>query len=308
MARTRRLKHIGPDVYYHLISRTVGQEFYLGDVEKEYLMNLIAQYSALYFVKLVGFCIMDNHFHILVKSESYKEFTHSTISDRLSILCPGKKLSHPETRKALDKLGNISEYMKSIKETFSRWYNKTHNRTGYFWGDRFKSVIVEQKAALAHCLAYIDLNPIRAKIVERPEKYRWSSIYARMNNTPLSKQMSFVGIFDDPSLTKKRALLLYRKFMYACGAVDKGATKGVISQKVALQEKELGFTVPAHAALCGRVRYFTDGCVIGSKTFVSKMYGLFRGRGLYKKNEDMYDAGFSPGILSIQRLKSCSAM
>jgi len=50
------------------------------------------------------------------------------------------------------------------------------NRRGYFWGDRFKSVIVDKGVTLVNCLAYIDLNPLRAGSVKHPEEYRWSSI------------------------------------------------------------------------------------------------------------------------------------
>ena len=66
--------------------------------------------------------------------------------------------------------------MKEIKQAFSRYYNQRHNRRGTLWGERFKSVMVESGETLINCLAYIDLNPIRAAIVERPENYRWSSL------------------------------------------------------------------------------------------------------------------------------------
>ena len=52
----------------------------------------------------------------------------------------------------------------------------SHNRRGYFWGDRFKNVIVENGETLINCLAYIDLNPIRAGLVDRPEPYPWNSL------------------------------------------------------------------------------------------------------------------------------------
>jgi hypothetical protein len=66
--------------------------------------------------------------------------------------------------------------MKEIKQTFSWYYNQRHNRRGTLWGERFKSVMVERGETLINCLAYIDLNPIRADIVERPEDYRWNSL------------------------------------------------------------------------------------------------------------------------------------
>ncbi len=74
------------------------------------------------------------------------------------------------------KWGNLSEYVKERKQTFSRFYNRRHDRKGFFWSDRFKSVLVDEGETLINCLAYIDLNPVRAGIVEKPEEYRWSSI------------------------------------------------------------------------------------------------------------------------------------
>jgi len=71
---------------------------------------------------------------------------------------------------------DLPEFMRDLKQTFSRFYNKRHDRRGFFWSERFKSVIVDNGDTLINCLAYIDLNPVRAGIVERPEAYRWSSI------------------------------------------------------------------------------------------------------------------------------------
>jgi hypothetical protein len=74
------------------------------------------------------------------------------------------------------KLSSLSEFVREIKVSFARYYNKRHNRRGYFLGDRFKSVIVDKGEILINCLAYIDLNPLRAGLVDRPEEYRWNSL------------------------------------------------------------------------------------------------------------------------------------
>jgi hypothetical protein len=75
-----------------------------------------------------------------------------------------------------EKLSSLSEFVREIKVGFARYYNRRNNRRGYFWGDRFKSVIVDKGETLVNCLAYIDLNPLRAGIVDRPEDYRWNSL------------------------------------------------------------------------------------------------------------------------------------
>ncbi len=65
MARIRRLKVDGIEAFYHIISRTVGQEFYLGDAEKEKLLSLIKHYNSVFCVKIISYTILDNHFHLL---------------------------------------------------------------------------------------------------------------------------------------------------------------------------------------------------------------------------------------------------
>ncbi len=306
MARTRRIKYHGEDVYYHLISRTVGQEFYLGIAEKDYLLELIDKFSSIYFVKLVGFCIMDNHFHIIIKSESSVDYLEEDVNQRVSIITKGKEISHLKKVEVIDKLGNISEYMKSIKETFSRWYNRRKDRTGYFWGDRFKSILLEKKAALSHCLAYIDLNPVRARIVEKPEDYRWNSVYARVCQTNISHRMYFVGLFDEAAYSFKKALLFYRQFLYAVGSIKK-SLKGSISVKNATEAKELGFVhFASKDVLISNVRHFTHGCVVGSKEFVTRMYGQFAGKGIYKKDRKVYSTGISENVVSLQRVRIIS--
>jgi len=88
MSRTRRLKIMGECCYYHFVSRTVGQEFYLGDTEKERLLNIIKYYSGMYLVKVIGFCLMSNHFHLLIKSEPGYLYPDEEIARRLKKYMP----------------------------------------------------------------------------------------------------------------------------------------------------------------------------------------------------------------------------
>ena len=73
------------------------------------------------------------------------------------------------------RMGDVSEFMKSVKQRFSVWYNRSHGRYGPLWADRFTSVIVEGNGhyGLQMMAAYIDLNPVRAGLVEDPKDYRW---------------------------------------------------------------------------------------------------------------------------------------
>jgi putative transposase len=160
-------------VFFHIMSRTVGQEFYLGDVEKKKLFDIIKYYSGFYFVKPIGLTVMNNHFHLLIKSEPESYYSDEQVKQRIEKYLDKKKTrskkeegeggqwgerpAHQQQR-IKKQMADISEYVRAIKQTFSRWYNKMNHRTGYLWGDRFKSVLIEKGEALLNCLAYIDLN------------------------------------------------------------------------------------------------------------------------------------------------------
>ena len=292
MARTRRFKIKGEVAYYHVISRTVGGEFLLGDVEKEKLLSIIKHFSSMYFVKVIGYCIMDNHFHLLVKTSSLDEVTDSEVKERLSLYKSNvpEEINDAELQRYKEKLTDISEYVKSIKMTFSRWYNKQHRRRGYFWGDRFKSVLVEAGESLLNMLAYIDLNPVRAGICSRPEGYRWSSFSYRLAK-PSDDFLSFEG-------TEIDNIGDYVSFVYGVGKLERktesGREKGRISE-----EAEVAVNIWQH-----RVRYFTDTLVIGSKGFIESAYRKFEDK-ISKKERKAYKVPIGlGGIYSIQRLNS----
>jgi REP element-mobilizing transposase RayT len=144
MARPKRLKLKDEEGFFHIMSRTVGQEFYLGDVEKEKLFNIIKYYSGFYFVKPIGLTVMSNHFHLLIKSEPESYYSDDQVKQRIA--------------KYLDKKNKKKKKYMGKKEE------------GEELGE------VEEGEALINCLAYIDLNPVRAGIVKKPEDYRWSGI------------------------------------------------------------------------------------------------------------------------------------
>ena len=81
MARPLRLKIKGEESYYHIVSRTVGQVFFFGDVEKEKFVKILEHYSRIYFVKIIGFCVMSNHAHLLVKSEPGHYFENNEVNN-----------------------------------------------------------------------------------------------------------------------------------------------------------------------------------------------------------------------------------
>jgi len=177
------------------------------------------------------------------------------------------------------KLSSLSEFMREIKVNFARFYNRRHHRRGYFWGDRFKSVIVENGETLINCLAYIDLNPLRAAIVDRPEDYRWNSLgyHLQTNNRDNFLSTDF-GLKEFNVKSKKERIRRYRRYVYEAGSLnqpEKGSVK-VIEDKVLQKERNRKFELSKSDRFKYRTRYFTDSGIIGSKEFVSANYQRFK--------------------------------
>jgi len=295
MARTRRLKIVGDEAYYHIISKTVGGEYYLKDTEKEYLFSLVRRYSSLYFVKAIGFCIMSNHFHLLIKIINNSEISNDDVTARIGDFYKIKadEITEDQLQRYRQKLTDISEYVKEIKVQFSRWYNKINDRKGYFWGDRFKSVLIEDGNALLNCLAYIDLNPVRAKICNKPEDYRWCSIAYR-----LAMGEDCLLSFDGLEIKNTRE---YIDFIYTAGRQERFGSDGQQAHQQQAKGKiaddgKVKLNIWKH-----RIRYFSDTLVIGSKTFIESSYKRFDDL-LVKKDRKVHKLPLSDGIFSIRQI------
>ncbi len=204
-----------------------------------------------------------------------------------------------------EKLSNLSEFMREIKVGFARFYNRRNNRRGYFWGDRFKSVIVEKGETLINCLAYIDLNPLRAGLVERPEQYRWNSLgyHVQTNNRDNFLSTDF-GLKEFNIKSKKERIRRYHRFIYEAGSVskpEKGNVK-VIDNKVLEKERRTGFELRRSDRFRYRTRYFTDSGIIGSKEFVAENYKRFKHLFFSKNEKEPKPIKGSEGIYSLKRL------
>ena len=197
MARPKRHWISQESGSYHIISRVAGGELLFNQVDKEYFLKLLERFASVFFIRIHAFCVMSSHFHILATCME-KEAAQASIKElkeRYRILYPDSP-GPPEgtfdgtfnfipdedggIARLRKRLGSVSQFVQELKQSFCRWYNKKYKRTGYLWGGRFKGIAVSRGEAQLTCSAYIDLNPIRANIVERPEDYRWSSLGLRV--------------------------------------------------------------------------------------------------------------------------------
>ncbi len=185
---------------YHVFSRVVDRRRCLGEVEREFFVATMRRLEAFLDVRVLTYCVMSNHFHILVEvpcGDEVECLTAESLRQRLPLLYQGKALveardeidralEHSQTasggREWIDgivaryqrRMGDLSVFLKELKWRFTVWFNDRSDRVGTLWEDRFHSVLVEgDELALMTMAAYIELNPIRAGIVGDPKDYRW---------------------------------------------------------------------------------------------------------------------------------------
>jgi hypothetical protein len=288
------------------MSRTALDGFPMDDIAKDFMLDLIRRYCSLYLAEILGFCLMDNHFHILVRMFPEYKFSDEDIQKRYENFYGDERaFATGQIPSLREKLSSLSEFVREIKVGFTRYYNKRHNRRGYFWGDRFKSVIVEKGETLINCLAYIDLNPLRAGLVERPEDYRWNSLgyHVQTGNKDSFLSLDF-GLAEFGVIDSEERLTYYRRYLYEAGAVDrseKGQRK-VIADAVVKKERKRGFEIGRVERFRYRTRYFTDSGIIGSKEFVGKNYQRFKHLFHSKHEKKPKPIRGLDGVYSLKRL------
>ena len=306
MPRIARM--IVPDqkTVYHVISRTALDGYPFGDVEKDELVKIVLKFSKLYFTEVLGFCIMGNHFHLLVRMVPESNFTDEEIKNRyVRFYGDEREFSQQMVSNFRIKWASLSEFVKEIKQTFSRYYNKRHNRRGTLWGERFKSLIVEDGETLINCLAYIDLNPIRAAIVERPEDYRWNSIGYHIQTGNKNRFLSLdFGLKEFGVMDEKERLRRYRRYIYEASALRRsdGKSSVTIDKKVVEKERKADFKTTGIYRFRYRTRYFTDSGIIGSKEFVSRNYKQFKDLFQSKHEKKPKPVKGLEGVYSLKRL------
>ena len=288
---------------YHVISRTALPGLPIEDSDKDYLLNLIKHYSKLFFVDVLGFAIMGNHFHLVCRTYPESEISDEEVIDRYCFYCgEDKEPSEKNIDYYRKRWTSLSEYVKDIKQEFTRYFNRKHCRKGYFWGERFKSLIVEEGHTLVNLLAYVDLNAIRAGIVKKPEDYRWCSLgyHVQTGNKEDLLDVDF-GLKEWNEFDEKEIVRKYREFVYETGAVNAG--KGaVIDPKIVKQERKKKYELTRQDRFLYRSRYFTDAGIIGSKDFVKSMFDKFKHLLNCKPVRKFTPIGGVEGVYSMKRL------
>lgn len=280
---------------YHCMTRAVNGERLFHDREKEILRKIIWQVADFSGVEVLTYCVLSNHFHVLIRVMGDQVVSDAELMRRFRVLCPKPTKYQTESaevmesqlcaggveadairRKLLARMSDVSEFMKAVKQRFSVWYNRSHQRYGTLWAERFKSVLVEGKGnPLQTMAAYIDLNPVRAGLVADPKDYRFCGYAEAVAGVPEAKR-GMIHVWSDHGVKRvDSALRAHRMLIFGKHASGTGLSKMTRERALKILDHEDGH-LPKTVILRCRVRYFTDGAILGSADFVRGFTGAWQ--------------------------------
>ena len=303
--------------WYHCISRCVdGKFFFEEDVVKRTCRNMMRDLAYVLDIQIVTFYIMSNHTHLLLgvpDKELLQPLSEKEWLERLAAIYDANKLedlrqefqrareqaSTPEqaerrVAKILARLearrADVSNFMKELNQRISTYVNRRNNRKGTLWQEPFRSVLVEgNEGALLNMAVYIDLNPVRAGMVDKPEDYRFCGYAEALAGNRLARQglgsiLSEALIDDSFRSDWRRTHNRYRLFLYTDGqeiAPDpesgERGRRGFSEEKVE-EVVERDGAMALSEALRHRIRYFSDGAAIGTEAFIEEVFQRNRSR------------------------------
>ena len=178
MSRPLRIEY--PNAWYHVMNRgRRGEEIFSCKKDYEVFINLLKETAELWNVKVTAYCLMPNHYHILLQTPD----------------------------------ANLSRAMRHLNGIYTQRYNKMHGYDGQLFRGRYKSVLVDSDSYLLELLKYIHKNPLKSKLAEKIEDYPWSSHKAYLSNSKNYNWLNKEFVFSMLNNDKKKWKAEYKKLM-----------------------------------------------------------------------------------------------
>jgi putative transposase len=283
--------------FYHILSRIVDRRLILDDTEKERFRRIMRGVEAFSGCQVLTWACLSNHWHICLRVPEPEPVSDRELIRRLiylydkslveqiaSELADLRKKGRDAEADALKarytrRMYNLSEFVKTLKQRVTMSYNRRHNRQGTLWESRFKSVLFEgSRRALWTLASYIDLNAVRAGIVSDPKNYRFCGYGEAMAGVKVARD-GLNRVMQSPDGTManwERLGKHYRHLLYQRGVKEPARNRGGIDTERVKEVLANGGRLTMREALHCRVRYFSDGMILGSRVFVDETFQRYR--------------------------------
>ena len=299
--------------HYHCVSRIRGQDMLLTDDEKSRLWKLVKRVEGFSGVEVKTYCILDNHFHMILKVPKWREVDDNELVVRMRSLYGDVKTEIRlaswklwESKGEADKVNaekaalrkrmfNLSDFFKTLKERFTKEFNRRAGCEGTLWSERYQSVLLAPESnVLITVGTYADLNPVRAGVVKKAEDYEYSGFGAASRGD----ESAIEGLRDlvNPNHTSKNLRM--------------GSSEAFAEYKRILDEKQVRIKAdkhkknqpPADESDKSTLDYLA-GAAIGSLKFIAKVAIVIVGTP-YILQSEAYRAGrgLPEGFYSARRI------
>ena len=178
MSRPVRIEF--PSALYHVTARGDRREdIFEDDTDRQAFLRILADVVEQFNWLCYAWCLMDNHYHLLIQTPD----------------------------------ANLSKGMRQLNGVFTQTYNRRHNKVGHLFQGRFKAILVDSDAYLLELARYVVLNPVRAGVVRKPEKWIWSSYRASVGLVPAEPFLAVDGLLAQFAKHRSVAQTRYARFV-----------------------------------------------------------------------------------------------
>lgn len=217
MGRPLRIEYAG--ALYHITSRgNERKRIFLDDRDRKRFLGILKDYHDRYGILIHSYVLMDNHYHLIL-----------------------------ETPK-----GNLLKIMHGLNGGYTGYFNRKYGRSGHLFQGRYKGIIIDKDSYLVPLSRYVHLNPVRAKVVERPEQYRWSSYSGYIGKGEEFEWVEYSWILSQFGRGRIRARRKYREY-----------TEEALKKRVERPLKSLRSQV-----------------ILGREEFIKRIRGMLTGKAL----------------------------
>jgi putative transposase len=260
----------------------------------EAMRRIMRSQAAFAGMEVLTYCFLANHFHIFVRLDpkETEQLDDAGLVDRFRALYGSKKCAslgldaddlevilknnRPSAegirRRLKARMGDVSVFMREVKTRFTFWYNEKHGTVGTFWAERFRSVVVEADTEAQRMVAaYIDLNPVRAGLVEDAADYGYSGFGEACAGTSAARR-GIARIEGKAAWTKSYERYCAR-LCSRMGPGMKSRRGNESTEGVAGNRKMSGAVVAERSGLLAKIRAFSEGWVVGSAAWVESFSG-----------------------------------